>query len=156
MQIFEKKLFKPQRLYIPASEKALASRRCRRRKEEVCAVVLTDLLAAQESLSTHRKHLASCRIRPLQAITQGEFHLRFPLIYLFYLTCVYRVTCFLEVHANMPHIDLPVDSTEASFCKLWVWIFYVYRYAQVCCLMRAGGASLWSWLTMWKQTVLIL
>lgn len=62
MQIFKKKLFQPQRLYVPASEKALASRHCRRRKEEVCAVVLTDLLAAQESLSIRRKHLASCRI----------------------------------------------------------------------------------------------
>lgn len=32
--------------------------------------VLTDLMATQESLSNHRKHLASCRIRPLQVITQ--------------------------------------------------------------------------------------
>lgn len=47
--------------------------------------------------------------KPLQAIMHGEFHLRFPLIYLFYLMCVYNFTCFLEVYANMTYTDLPVD-----------------------------------------------
>ena len=73
IQMYKKKQFLPQRVSILASEKVPASSHCQRGKqgeEGEHVVVLTDLVATQESLSSRRKHLASCRIRPLQVVAQ--------------------------------------------------------------------------------------
>lgn len=103
--MYKKKQFLPEKLYIPASEKVPVSRHCKRGKQGkggVCIAVLTDLMATQESLSNHRKHLASCRIRPLQVITQRIYSLLHQVINVFW---VHLAPLLLIRNADAQHLS---------------------------------------------------